>query len=271
MPLRRRRGGLRAVHAEPLALRQPQIPHRAEHHEDRIDARSSPSSTRRAPTPTRRSPSPTASPSRWRPGTILTYTNVDQPVVYNGATFSASGPLVQGLKYKARVGLEVDKQQITIAARPTDLVTGAPFLNALRDGAFDGATVQRDRVFMTAIGGAVGRRRHAVPGPRFDGRPGRAHQRDDHGRVAISSSSTTTCRSNLYSPTCLHTLYDSGCGVIARNLCGERRRSAPARPRRSINFTGALREPRARLDRLHLRRQRQCARDGEERRRRRRR
>ena len=61
-------------------------------------------------------------------------------VTYNGPTFLATGPLVQGLKYKAAVGLEVDKQQITIAARPTDLINGAPFLIALRDGAFDGAT-----------------------------------------------------------------------------------------------------------------------------------
>ncbi|MBV8474051.1 MAG: DUF2163 domain-containing protein, partial [Hyphomicrobiales bacterium] len=52
-------------------------------------------------------------------GAVLTTTNIDQPVVYNGATFSASGPLVQGLKYRSTVGLEVDKQQISIAARPT--------------------------------------------------------------------------------------------------------------------------------------------------------
>src|ERR1700722_12921122 len=87
-------------------------------------------------------------------GLVLTYTNVDQPVSYNGAVFAANGPLVQGLKYRCSVGLDVDKQQITIAARPTDLVAGAKFLNALRDGAFDGCLVQRDRVFMTALGQA---------------------------------------------------------------------------------------------------------------------
>ena len=76
-------------------------------------------------------------------------------MTYNGATFSATGPLVQGLKYKASVGLEVDKQQITIAARPTDLISGSPVLNAIREGAFDGAIVQRDRVFLSAIGGSV--------------------------------------------------------------------------------------------------------------------
>jgi uncharacterized phage protein (TIGR02218 family) len=171
-------------------------------------------------------------------GTVLTYTNVDQPVVYNGSTFSASGPLVQGLKYKASVGLEVDKQQITIAARPTDLINGNPALNAIREGAFDGATVQRDRVFMTALGGTV------VGGVTLF-----------HGRVSTvdlvgRTTATLTIASdlivldydmprNLYSPTCLHTLYDSGCGVIrgtyaASGTCGSGSTGT------LINFTGAL-------------------------------
>ena len=145
-------------------------------------------------------------------GPALTYTNVDQPVVYNGATFSASGPLVQGLKYRATVGLEVDKQQISIAARATDLVAGATFLNALRDGAFDGATVQRDRVFMTALGGTV------VGGVTLF--HGRVSTIDNVGRtqatITVASDLVVLdydMPRNLYSPTCLHTLYDSGCGI----------------------------------------------------------
>jgi uncharacterized phage protein (TIGR02218 family) len=171
-------------------------------------------------------------------GTVLTYTNVDQPVIYNGSTFSASGPLVQGLKYKASVGLEVDKQQITIAARPTDLINGNPALNAIREGAFDGATVQRDRVFMAALGGTV------VGGVTLF-----------HGRVSTvdmvgRTSATLTIASdlivldydmprNLYSPTCLHTLYDSGCGIIAGTYAASGTCGAGSTAT-LINFTGAL-------------------------------
>ena len=68
-------------------------------------------------------------------GTQYTWTNVDYDISFNGSVFLANGPLVSGLKYKGSVGLEVDKQQITIAARPTDVINGAPFLIALRDGA----------------------------------------------------------------------------------------------------------------------------------------
>jgi uncharacterized phage protein (TIGR02218 family) len=171
-------------------------------------------------------------------GTVLTYTNVDQPVVYNGFTFAADGPLVQGLKYKASVGLEVDKQQITIAARPTDLINGSPFLNALRDGAMDGATVQRDRVFMSALGQAP------IGGVTLF-----------HGRVSTvdivgRTSATLTIASdlvvldydmprNLYSPTCLHTLYDSGCGIV-RGTYAASGTVGGGSTSSLINFPGAL-------------------------------
>ena len=171
-------------------------------------------------------------------GTILAYANVDQPVVYNGLTFRADGPLVQGLKYKASVGLEVDKQQITIAARPTDLVAGSPFLNALRDGAFDGATVQRDRVFMSALGQAP------IGGVTLF--HGRVSTVDQVGRT----SATITVASdlvvldydmprNLYSPTCLHTLYDAGCGVISAAYAASGAVGAGSTAS-LINFSGAL-------------------------------
>jgi len=146
-------------------------------------------------------------------GTVLAWTNVDLPVTYGGTTFSSSGPLVQGLKYKASVGLEVDKQQIVIAARPTDLIAGAPALQAIRDGAFDGAKVQRDRVFLTAIGGSV------IGGVTLF--HGRVSTVDQVGRTSAQLTVASDLvildydmPRNLYAATCAHTLYDSGCGVI---------------------------------------------------------
>ena len=146
-------------------------------------------------------------------GAVLTWTNVDLPVTYNGANFSATGPLVQGFKYKATVGLEVDKQQIAVAARPTDLISGAPALNAIRAGAFDGATVQRDRVFLTSIGGA------AIGGVMLF--HGRVSTIDSIGRTSAQITVASdlvildyNMPRNVYSATCVHTLYDSGCGVI---------------------------------------------------------
>jgi hypothetical protein len=87
-------------------------------------------------------------------GMILTYTNLDIPVSWNGYLYSASSVLISGLKYKASLGVSVDKQQINIAARATDKLGGIPFLQALQQGAFDGAEIQREKAFFIAWGTA---------------------------------------------------------------------------------------------------------------------
>jgi len=171
-------------------------------------------------------------------GVALYYTNVDQPITYNGNVFLASGPLVQGLKYKASAGLDVDKQQITIAARPTDLVAGATFLNALRAGAFDGCVIQRDRVFMSALG------QTPIGGVTLF--HGRISTVDQVGRT----SATITVASdlivldydmprNLYSATCLHTLYDSGC-TLNKALFAASGALGAGSTASVLNFAGAL-------------------------------
>jgi uncharacterized phage protein (TIGR02218 family) len=170
-------------------------------------------------------------------GTQYTWTNVDYDIVFNGFTFSASGPLVSGLKYKGSIGLEVDKQQITIAARPTDVINGAPFLVALRDGAFDGAPVYRDRVFLTGPTGSV------VGGVRMF--QGRVSTVDNVGRTqaAVTVASDLVILDydmpkNLFSPTCLHVLYDAGCGIIRGTFSLDGTVGARSNSN-TINFSGA--------------------------------
>lgn len=147
-------------------------------------------------------------------GVVETWGNADVAFAYNGATFSATGPLVQGLKYKGTVGLDVDKQQITLAARPTDLLSGAQVLQAIAAGAFDGAEVTRDRVFFS--GGLAGT---VLGGIRLF--KGRVSTIDNVGRTRAQISVASDLiilgyemPRNLFSPTCVHTLYDSGCGII---------------------------------------------------------
>jgi uncharacterized phage protein (TIGR02218 family) len=146
-------------------------------------------------------------------GTQYTWTSVDYDVQFNGFTFLSNGPVVSGLKYRGSIGLEVDKQQITIAARPTDVIAGVPFLIALRDGAFDGAPVYRDRVFLTGPQGSV------VGGVRLF--QGRVSTVDNVGRTQATLTIASDLvildydmPKNLFSPTCLHVLYDAGCGIV---------------------------------------------------------
>jgi len=171
-------------------------------------------------------------------GAVYAWSNFDLPLSYAGLTYLADGPLVSGLKYKASAGLEVDKQQLIIAARPTDLINGASFLQALRDGVFDGAAVKRDRLFLSgpawlqssAIGGfminqsAIGAAKSGEAVAVIGGVTmfkGRIATVDQVGRtratVTVASDLIVLDNDmprNLFSQTCVHTLYDTGCGVI---------------------------------------------------------
>ena len=148
-----------------------------------------------------------------RTGTVLAYTNADVPVMLNGATFLANSLLVDGLTYKCAVGLDVDKQKVTISARPTDTIGGIPFLQAVRNGLLDGCEVQRDRAFLSAWGTA--------PIGSVTLFKGRVSTVDGVGRttaqVTVASDLVLLdidMPRNLYQPTCNHVLYDSGCGLV---------------------------------------------------------
>jgi uncharacterized phage protein (TIGR02218 family) len=172
-------------------------------------------------------------------GAVLAYTNSNVTFSYSGATYLGNAVLVDGLKYKTSIGLEVDQQQITIAARPTDTIgTGAPFLEALRDGAFDGCEIVRYRVFFSdKIGGsAVG----AVM--LFKGRLGNV---DQIGRTSAKLTVNSDLvlldidmPRNIYQPTCLHTLYDSGCTLV-KNAFGTNGTVGAGSTASVINWSGA--------------------------------
>lgn len=174
-----------------------------------------------------------------RSGLTLRNTNADVTFAYNGASFLANSLLIDGLKYKASIGLEVDQQQITVAALSTDTITGgAPFLQALRDGAFDGCEIERDRVFFSdRIGGtAIG----AVT--LFKGRLGTV---DQIGRTSAKLTVNSDLvlldidmPRNVYQPTCLHTLYDSGCTLV-KNGFGTNGTVGAGSTASVINWSGA--------------------------------
>jgi len=174
-----------------------------------------------------------------RSGLVLCYTNVDVTFTYGGNTYLGNSILVDGLKYKAAIGLEVDQQQITIAARSTDTITsGAPFLQALRDGSFDGAEIVRYRVFFSdKIGGA------AIGSVLlFKGRLGVI---DEIGRTSakLTINSDLTLLDidmprNVYQPTCLHTLYDSGCTLV-KNAFGTNGTVGASSTASTINWSSA--------------------------------
>ncbi len=172
-------------------------------------------------------------------GLILTYTNADVPVQLNGFTFLANSVLVDGLQYKSQVGLDVDQQKLTISARPTDNVQGVPFLQALRNGVFDGCEIKRERAFLSSwqtasapIGSVI----------LFMGRLGTI---DNVGRttaqVTVNSDLVLldlNMPRNIYQPACLHVLYDSGCSLV-KNAFGADGTVGAGSTNTIINWSGA--------------------------------
>ena len=151
-----------------------------------------------------------------RAGSVLCYTNADVTFGFtsNSVNYTAlaNSVLVDGLKYKASVGLEVDQQKITIAALAVYTIPGgAPFLQALVGGAFDGCEIVRYRVFFSdRIGGTV---IGAVM--LFKGRVGPVEQIGRASAQITVNSDLVLLDNDMprngYQPTCLHTLYDDGC------------------------------------------------------------
>ena len=172
-----------------------------------------------------------------RSGLVLTFTNADRSIPLNGYIYAANSVLVDGLKFKCSVGLDVDQQQITLIARPMDTLGGTAFLIAIRNGAFDGCEVQRDRAFLpswtSAPIGAV---------TLFKGRVATV---DQVGRTTaeITVNSDLTLLDldmprNLYQPACLHRLYDSGCGLV-KNAFGASGIVGTSSTYATINWPGA--------------------------------
>jgi len=145
-------------------------------------------------------------------GQAIRATGADVSITYGGNTFVANQLLIKGLKYRSTIGLDADQQDIAIAAVNGWTLNGASLMRAIINGAFDGAAIQRDRVFFsdfvggTAIGDVI----------LFKG----LFLSIKAGALVASATVANDLRyldqpmpRNVYALRCNHTLYDSGCGL----------------------------------------------------------
>jgi uncharacterized phage protein (TIGR02218 family) len=146
-------------------------------------------------------------------GAVLAYTDLDIPVALNGFAYLANSILISGLKYRASCGVNVDSQQLTIFARTTDTIGGVPFLQALQQGLFDGAEIQREKAFFSAWG--------TPPMGSVVLFKGRVAQIDSIGRTSAQVTVASDLvlldidmPRNCYQANCQHVLYDAGCSVV---------------------------------------------------------
>ena len=153
-------------------------------------------------------------------GATLGYTNSEITFTFDGQQYLGNSILIDGLKYKASIGLDVDQQTIDVAARSDQTVGGVPFLQALREGVFDGCEITRYRVFFNAVPISTA---SIVDGViLFKGRLGNIEQIGrTSAKLTVNSDLVLLdidMPRNVYQPTCLHTLYDSGCTLSAASF-----------------------------------------------------
>jgi len=153
-------------------------------------------------------------------GETYFYTDSDADVQVGNHLYSSSGLIIEGLQYRLQRGLKVDEQTITIYSNDTVTIQGVPFLEAIKDGLLDGARFEQDRAFFdpdtwpsrpgdpNAAVGAINLFSGRVSNVEEVGRTA--------ARVKVKSDLSlldVDMPRNLYQASCLHTLFDQGCGL----------------------------------------------------------
>jgi uncharacterized phage protein (TIGR02218 family) len=152
-------------------------------------------------------------------GTIARYTNTQYTVAIPqpGApalVFVSGDILVNGLKLKQTCGIDIDEQSVDISFKPTSTIAGLPWPIAVREGRFDGATIERARAVLTAFGGSV------IGGAAVVMFHGLVATVDNIGRLSCKMTVKSMLNKlavdmprDIWQPGCLNMLYDGLCSL----------------------------------------------------------
>ncbi len=148
-------------------------------------------------------------------GTVLRYTSADIDVTTGGHTFLHTGPVIKRSRTRVALGISVDSLDLDISADVDTLLSGLPWLQAISNGALDGAVVDLERAFAAtpedAMAGNIAGTISLFPGSVSD------TTTDSLTARAIVRSFlellNTPLPRNLCQPSCGNSVYDTGCGV----------------------------------------------------------
>ena len=150
-------------------------------------------------------------------GTVLRYTNWDGNLTVpyvGGNVFSSAGPGLQRGKTRTVIGVEVDKLVVNFLLNSSVLINRLPVAQFAAQGGFDGARLQLWRTFMP-VGGTTGDTSAGYL-IQFVGRIGEVQPSRSAAQVDVNSDLellNIMLPRNLYQVTCVHSLFDAGCGL----------------------------------------------------------
>lgn len=174
-------------------------------------------------------------------GPVLRYAAADLNIgwgdnswVHDGPAFDQGGEAGGSPRGHWKVGLDVDTWTVTVAPRAShpvtgaaepDLIAGQPWLQAVRGGALDGATVTVDRAYLATW--PIGVNAFSVPATPvgviniFTGRVANVDIGRSHVSITLHSLLHLLDASfprNVYQAPCARTLFDAGCGLLASSF-----------------------------------------------------
>jgi len=154
-------------------------------------------------------------------GAVDCFTDLDVDVVWGGYTWKSGTLRFEGLQRKIGIGLSVDTQKLKIWAAPTDTMFGAAFLAGAEQGLLDGATIVRYRAVWRFTTGNAANDVQQPPlavWPLFTGyMSGITDGGVSHVEFDVKSALmrlNVNMPRNYYQPSCLWTLFDSGCTLV---------------------------------------------------------
>lgn len=143
-------------------------------------------------------------------GSVLRYSGHALSTSWGGYTWAGGGPLFSRGSTKQIRGLEADSLSVEITPRETDLLMGLPMMQAVQNGALDGAEFSLYRGHAALPGGAL-----AGAILKFSGEVQEVES-DLTIHLTIKSALVkldAPCPRDVWQPGCSRTLYDAGCGV----------------------------------------------------------
>ncbi len=149
-------------------------------------------------------------------GAVIRWSGAGAPISFNGSTWSP-GPLLNRGKISTKLGVEVSTLEITLIARPTDLINGEPAIAFIRANGLDGAKLKLERAFLPTWSSPAA-------GTVIDF-SGRVTSIKDLSRsqctITVSSwlvLANVNMGPDLFQAGCLNTLYDGACTLNAASF-----------------------------------------------------
>ncbi len=154
-------------------------------------------------------------------GDVYRYTNYDFDLTVSGQLYRADGPIIEREGITQNLGIEVDNLSLTIHVNDDTHFNDVSIVQAFHNGILDGARFKLQRVFMNintptnTSAGTITLFEGSIIEPEMDRNQIQVNVASDNDVLNVKMPR------NLYQPSCLNTLFDSGCGLLKTDFMVE--------------------------------------------------